>query len=368
MVKALWYSAAVFTTLRVWVAPLVVAMGSLGASCGYYDPPPAVTIKDAKDAVLKNPKAPITLEFSEPIKPESLSFSITEFVHDDEWRLPDEQPNKGKNHDYFTYRNGKMTGGKAVLASDNRSITITYAEPPAIGQRLVVIVEPGLADTDSNKTEVRRKLLFGYEFSDNGEGTKIFKTGYYLFLIEVTKPIPVQLRVFGDIRVDSASGKYVSQFTKAERNKDMTRPGCAALNCDPEKDACRLIPEPSCVTPSEKAASPDEFPDFIPNPDPPVGYSFYVEGSLSDQGTDAVAITNTPVDVKVISPPVTIKDLTLNGLFTIDAKGVLRGTGSFTASDVLLGVNSSGSGEGTLNARIIPDGEEPDDIPAPPDK
>ncbi|MFO0660110.1 MAG: hypothetical protein U0165_09810 [Polyangiaceae bacterium] len=349
---------------RACIALFALGLTAVGASCNYYDPPPEASIFGAKEAVLADNKVPLVIKFTESVKPETLRLEVALYEVDTEGDLNDEQKPPKPLNTLFTHTPTAETGGTGVLSDGNQTFTITFTKPPPIGKRLVLLIEPGLSDTDGNDTVARRKILFGYQFG-GGLGTKIFTTGYYMFLINVTKPIPVQIQVFGDIRADQTAGTYIAQFTNADRNMDLTRAGCAGLGCNEGKDACRLIPAPKCVAPSEKAASADEYSDYIPFGTPPRGYSFYVQGYLADQGDGSVAITNDPVDVATQAPEVTISDLVLNGAFTPDANGILRGTGSFTSSDVGLFGTPSGAGEGTLVAIRIPEGKAPKDIPPP---
>jgi hypothetical protein len=118
------------------------------------------------------------------------------------------------------------------------------------------------------------------------------------------------------------------------------------------------------VTPSEEAGTEDEYPDYIPNEVPPVGYSFTVGGCVVDTG-DSVAFVNLPADVDIQQPDVFVQGIQLVASFKDDG-GVLRGTGPVTAEKVFIGETESGAASGTLVARQVPDDEVPPGIPEPP--
>ncbi|HEY8075417.1 MAG TPA: hypothetical protein VIF62_14935, partial [Labilithrix sp.] len=190
---------------------------------------------------------------------------------------------------------------------------------------------------------------------------KHFASGVYFLLLDVEEPLGTQIQLFGAIDVDPATGTFSGQFTNADRNPDPNR---CPTPCD-SSDACRLLPMPACVPPSTKAGTIDEHTDFVPNPTPPTGYSFLIEGCASDQDVGAAVLT-APATMVVESPPVTVAGLTMTALFAPDAKGAVRASGSLSADTVSLGGNRIGPGKGTMTAILVPDAEVPPGVPPAP--
>jgi hypothetical protein len=72
-----------------------------------------------------------------------------------------------------------------------------------------------------------------------------------------------------------------------------------------------------------------------------------------------------PVDVVVQQPAVTVQQIELSATFARDAMGLLRGDGSLTSTQLILGTTPSGQGTGTMSALLIPAGKSPTGIPTP---
>jgi hypothetical protein len=100
----------------------------------------------------------------------------------------------------------------------------------------------------------------------------------------------------------------------------------------------------------------------VPNPTPPVGYSFPVEGCVSDDG-DGAGVVTAPASMVVQSPAVTVGGLTMTAFFAPSVDGGFRATGSLTADSVLLGTNRIGAGKGTMTARLVPEADVPPGVP-----
>lgn len=336
------------------------------AGCETYDSPPRPSIEGLEDGVLTDPGAPIDVVFSEPINPDTLRIQIIKLQTDIEGNLYDEDASdETQIQAFFGYDpvTANNFGGTLEFLDGNKRVRLNLANKLPIGPSLAVLIEPELADVDGNTWDVRQRLSFGYslECDENSGGTDKFPSGGYFFLANVSKPIDVQIQLWGLIDVDPTTGKFHGQFTNADRNPDPGR-------CDPACDAsqaCRLLPTEVCVTPSEKAGTEDEFSDFVPNDVLPAGYSFTVDGCVVDTG-DGVAFVNLPADVDIQQPDVYVQGIQLISSFKEEADGVFRGTGSVTAETVFIGITESGAAEGTLVARRVADEELPPDIPPPP--
>jgi len=327
---------------------------------------PVVTLAGQKDGLLGDPAAPLVLEFSEPIDPASLAIKVARYKTDSEGNLGDEDSDESTQLDWFFHREkGDEEGGTSQLDAAHRSLRITLEAPLPVGPRLVIVIEPGLASpTGDDATHTRKRILFGYGFDlACTEPTTAVPSGTYFFLADVTDPLPTQVQLFAVLRVDPQTGAVVGQFTNADRNPDPNRCGLACKSTD----ACRTAPDPACVIPSTKAASVDEYGDFVPNAGPTSGYSFTDIGCVQEQSDGSGVLVLAPVDVEVTSPAVTLRNVHLVASFARDAAGELVATGSFSADAVLLGMTPSGTAKGDLTARQIPDGKAPPGIPEPPE-
>lgn len=346
----------------------------LAASCGLavlvfapaceFDSPPRTEIVGLVDGALTDTAAPIVLTFSEPISEDSLSIRVVRLDLDDEGNLGDEDSDKATTVvEYFRHDVGEkvFTGGVGTLSEDGRSFSIDISSSLPVGPSLAVLIEPGLADAAGNNWEVRQRLVFAYSLAcDTGQGAPtVFPSGAYFLVAEIEKPIPVQIQLLAQIEVDSQTGRFIGQFTNADRNTDPSRcsPACGAA------DACQTIPTQGCVPPSTKVGSEDEYPDFLPNATPPTGYSFRVEGCIVDTDAGSVFL-NAPADIDVQQPDVFVEGIKLSASF-VEQDGVFVGTGVASASQVFLGVNPAGVAEGTMLGRSILPGEEPPGIPFP---
>jgi hypothetical protein len=207
----------------------------------------------------------------------------------------------------------------------------------------------------------RTRIPFSYTVRcAKGTRAEKLQSGVYFVLLEVEQPLGTQIQLFGAIDVDPASGTFVAQFTNGDRNPDGAR--CPSPCKD--IDRCRLLPKPECVAPSLRAGTADEHTDFVPNAEPPTGYSFTVEGCAVDDGNGSGVVT-APATMVVQSPPVTVEGLTMTAFFSPDAQGQVRATGSLTADTVLLGTTKLGAGKGSMTATFIPADKIPAGVPRP---
>jgi hypothetical protein len=340
------------------ILPLALALALLGSGCAVYDAPPEPSIAGLNEGLLPDPRAPIAVTFSKPPVQSSVTLEIAKYVLDSDAELA--MPLQS----YFTHDpvNGD-TGGVSTFSSDGLTMTITPTVPLPAGGQLVVVVEPGLADTTGAVTRDPRQLIFGYAPATTCDAPVLgFRSGTYFFLTNVDEPISVQLALYVVVSLDPATGMLQGQSTKAWRNRDVTRctPAC------PSSDVCRTLPgPPACVTPSTPADSVDEFPDYAPNPDPPTGFSFAVNGCTVDVSTTTTTFSTNPVDVSVQSPMVTLRNAALSASFVTNGSGVLQGTGQLVADAVLLGTIDSGMGHGNLTALSLTAAQTPSGLPQP---
>jgi hypothetical protein len=344
------------TTNKHFVLVLMAfALSALG--CEKYDAPPEPIIVGLVDGVLPDFNAPVVLDFHEAVKEGSLEVRVVLVEVDEEGDLV-EAPTV-----YFDSK--RPEGGSATFNEARTRYTIALDATLPVGPRLAIEIAPGLADDLGNKWEATQLLEFAYGFRCDREAPMptTFPSAVHFMLANVEKPLAVQLKLMADIRVDAATGTYVGQFTDADRDPATE----CGLSCAAE-EVCRTLPEAECVLPSDQAQTPDEYPDFIHNPP---GFSFTIEGcaiDLPDGSWGFATFADESVDVEVSMPEVVVADIRFNASFALDGAGVLRGGGSFTAADILLGptMAESGAGSGSVALRSIPPDEIKPGLPAPP--
>jgi len=347
--------------LSLILATLVTAFG---AGCELYDGPPKPAIIGADDGLLDDRDAPIVLSFGEPIDPTTLKARILRLETDVEGNLLDEDDDpETEPEEFFLYTpDFPGVGGTAELVDGNTALVIRPSAPLPVGPKLVLVVEPGLADLAGNVTKVRKRLQFAYAFKlECNAPSAVFPPGHYFLLADIDKPISTQVQLWASFQVDATTGRVTGQCTNADRDKTQVCPMACGTG-----EVCRLLPEPACVPPSERAGTVDEYPDYVPYAIPPTGYSFAIDGCAVDQADGKAVFVTAPVDVVVQQPPVTLRNVTLTAEFSKDAAGVLRGSGTLLADQVLIGTTPSGPGEGNLVARLVSEDEVPPNIPDPP--
>ena len=358
---------------------LALALSLSTAGCTNFDSPPVAYLLGNEGGILPDPSAPLVLGFHEAVKPETLSVKVVRYETDGEGNLldfvPCFEPAEGpdQREPIFAYdnrgANEDFCGGQATWREDNRVLTLSLTSTLPIGPQLAVVVEAGLSDEQGNTWKVDQILKFGFEFDCAGDGLgspTTFPDQVQFMLVDVDSPIQTQLQLIGAMRVNPDTGAIVGQFTNGDRDPSID---CSKyeLSCA-SNEVCRTLPSPECVEPSTKAVTPDEYPDYVANDVLPTGYSFTVLACVRDEPDGSYVFSNAPVDVEVISPPVTVVGINLNGSFAYDDQGVLGGDGTFVAAQVLLGTSPSGVGVGTITMREIPPDEVKPSTPWPPEQ
>jgi hypothetical protein len=330
------------------------------ASCEDYEPPPRPTIVGLQSGTLDDPRAPVVIDFGMPIDPDTLFVKIVLANTDAEGNLPDEDADPDTTLRPLVRRDpleGDVGAKAEVDAEAGRLVFVLDAALP-VGPKLMLLVEGGLESKSGRVLKNRTRIPFSYVVKCAARPSK-FASGAYFVLLDVEQPIGVQLQLLAYLEVDPDTGALTSQFTNADRNPEQKCP----MAC-PSTDVCRLLPAPECVLPATRAGTADEYPDWIPNSTPPVGYSFLVEGCAVDDGT-ASGVLTAPTTMVVESPNVTVEGLTMTSSFGPGPDGQVRATGSLTADLVRLGVNPLGPGKGSMSAIRIPDDRIPANLPRP---
>jgi hypothetical protein len=346
----------------------LASAAAIFAACQQYVSPPIATLNGLNQGVLSDSSAPLVLQFSKPIDFSTLSIKVIKFDPNAQGELADETGDPTVSLDPL-FSHDDIDGdkfGTGTLDSTGTTYTIQPKARLPVGPKLAVLIEPGLTDVahdNTATTTVRKRLLFAYSFTCAGTGTKILASGDYFFLLDVQNPVGTQIKVFGNLDVDPNTGKFAAQFTFAQRLTDPNRcsPACQSGN------VCETLPgPPTCVVPSTRADSTADWPDFFPNPTPPVGYSFAANGCAEDQtGGATVTFSTEPANLVVEQPAVQINGLVLTAQFTKNAAGDLIGSGSVEGDNIVLGNSPLGPGTGTTIAQSIAASVAPPGIPTP---
>jgi len=354
---------------------LLLGLGLTAAACSDFDAPPKASLAGIEDGLLPDQLAPLQLTFDEPIDFPTLRLKVVRFITDPEGNLLSDDELLAE--DAILYQLDGATfdedGGRINDIGDaehkDQFFSVSLQTTLPVGPQLALVVEPGLTDAEGKHVwQVPQIIKFGFEFScgDDTSAQEVAfpeKTVFFL-LADVELPIQTQLQLMVDIRTDPTTGDWAGQFTNADRVPDID---CSqfGLTCEAEQ-VCRTLPTPACVSPSERAATVSEYPDFYPNEVPPIGYSFGGVGCARPSG-EAVALANAPTDVEVQSPTITVKGIAFNLEVALDPDtGVYIGGGTFTGQEVFLGSVLSGAGSGTATMIEIPEDEQKPGIPPPP--
>lgn len=353
----------------LFAGSLIFAAAVLSLGCEDYVGAPRPSIDGIEQGTLSDAKAPLVVSFDRAIDPATLKLKVVKLIVDQEGLLADEDESDETElevlYSYDASAKFPNEGGKGTLNDSATSISIAPEDPWPIAEKLALVVEPGLSDADGiHKTILRERIPLTYLVKLNCAPAPDFVSGPYFFVGDVTQPIGTQVQLWSWIEVNADTGEFIASFVNADRNRDASRCAEFGLSCD-DTQACRTLPEPACVPPSEKAASTDEFPDYITNYEPPTGYSFQAGGCVDGESGDKIFFVNIPVDVVVQSPPVTLTGTVLTATFSKDGDGVLRGGGTIGTDNVYLGKVESGKAEGTISARAVPQDQAPSTLQKP---
>ncbi|MEZ4303056.1 MAG: hypothetical protein R3B70_49485, partial [Polyangiaceae bacterium] len=141
-----------------------------------------------------------------------------------------------------------------------------------------------------------------------GSAPTSLTSGAYLFVLDIQTPVGTQMQLFADVKIDPSSNAFIAQLTNADRNTDLAS---CPIACDPG-EACKTVPSPACVPPSEKATTEDEYPDFIVNAGPPTGYTFAAIGCIETQPDGANVFTTGPSGVTIPQPQIELEGLVIS--------------------------------------------------------
>jgi hypothetical protein len=345
------------------------------SSCQTFDPAPDATlVGDTNGTMSQGPGEPLVVNLSEPVKASSIRVKCVSLAVPgaldgegnllDEQSPPDAQAFKdsivfaydGANPDDETFSYGakvELDGTKLTIASNSTfNVSVPY----------LLIIEPGLEDLAGHATAVRIRMPLTYKLT--GGGPTRLPSGYYYFIMNV-QYLSQQLRLYADMDVDPKTGIWRGKFTAATRQTlTNTRPGCPS-SCPKDKPICQLLNSalPSCVVPSDKQSDLTQFPDFLPDPNLPEGYTFSTEGFAKDEPDGTIAFGTAPfdIDIQVGAGHIEVyaKSTVINGQFVESKteKGRFVGKGSFSVALVQLNGNGKDPTNGDLTAMTLLDSE-----------
>jgi hypothetical protein len=331
----------------------VIALLALGA-CEEFDPPPDVKIANIDNGVmLTTPDLPLELEFSEPYVGSSLKMKVVPAAFDSEGNLPDEQSpplaQEFRDTTLVAYDGARpddanFSFGATFERSSNRLI-VTQQNPFGWSSPLLVLIEPGLEDREGHVTLPRKRLPFTYVLP--GGGPNSMPSGYYYFLMNVDY-LATQIQVYAYLEVNPETGIWRAIFTNGNRLVALnTRTGCPS--CASPDPICSLYgpDSPTCVKPSVKQSTLSEYKDFLPETDPPDGYTFIADGFARDETPDTIAVGTAPflIDITIGSGGINVRaeGTTVTGTFVRDAADPERWIASGSIKVDVVKINGSGA-------------------------
>lgn len=351
-----------------WLLPFAL----LANGCEKFDPPPVATIEGNQNGVMTaTPDQPIAIAFSEPIVTDSLKLKVVPAIFDKEENLLDEQspPKIDEFRDSTliafdgSRQNDESASFGATFELSAERLLITQDEPLAWAAPFLVLIEPGLEDRDGHATVPRNRLPFTYQLP--GGGPNSLESGYYYFVINV-EYLATQIQTYTYLEGNLETGVWRAIFTNANRLPELNaRDGCPS--CSGDDPICALHPAPRCVKPSEKQGELSEYKDFLPEPDPPDGYTFVASGFARDEANGSIAIGTAPflIDVTIGSGGINVRaeGTTMTGAFVKDASDRWVASGSISVDVVKLNGQGASGTAGQFTAMRLTQ-EEIDEIEA----
>jgi hypothetical protein len=343
----------------------LLCLCALAACAETFDPAPGASIVGNENGLMTTERdAPLVVQFSEKIARETLVARIVLAELDLEENLPDERTPPDRTAfeaDTIGLFSGKdpaaSRGGEFSLTESAQGSVLTFVPPQsfAISTPYMLIIEPGLEDGTGHDTRTRIKIPFAFGLVC-GSARASLPSGYYFFLLNVDPPpAATQLRLDAHMLVDQEQGTWRALFTNARRVPALNaRVGCPS---DCGDQICRLYPvgTSECVLPSAPMGSVDEFPDFVPVPDAPDGFTFSVAGCAADQpdGSVAFGTDQFAIDLSIGgSLQMHMENMFVTGSFVTDAADParLRAAGRIAVGLVQVNGQGADSTQGTLAA------------------
>jgi len=211
------------------VSLLTVTTGLDGA-CETYDPPPEPSLFVPADGQWTS-ETPLTLLFSEPIRPESLSITLWPWALDQEGDLIEGTEPLVADCTVATSPCGEVS---VSVSDDHTEATITYGDLFAgkEGRPFILALAPGL--TDEGGKVLRHGERFKFQVNPQSQGAAVdltLNSGVLALFADMSDTLAgVFLRLFMDVGVDPADGTVWIAGTVAQPDE-----GQAPNATDPTK-------------------------------------------------------------------------------------------------------------------------------------
>lgn len=365
---------------------LLTSLAAL-TGCGDFDPAPDVSLQgNTQSRMSTSTDAPLVIAFTEPVLKKSLRVKLLALRRGDldgEGNLPDEPEYRGGHPDrelfdsrvLTTYDAGTPTDASTLgftwsLSNDRRTLTLEHTASLSLSTPYLLLFEPGLEDDTGHATVPRMRIPFTFPLSGGGP-TKL-ATGYYFFNMNLAY-LSQQLQLSAKLDIDQATGDWSGIFTDADRvtseHLKVPRDGCGP--CSGGK-VCKLSGGFSCVLPSDKILSLEEWTDLFPVPEPkadgappgtPDGYTFRVTGYARDEADGSIAFGTAPFVIDItIGGGVRIQTLgtVINGVFrpeTYAGADRLVAAGNVSVDAVQVNGGAPSPTTGDLTAMTLSDAE-----------
>jgi len=182
------------------------------AACQSYDPPPEImTSNPVAGTVISDYSASLTVEFTEPIKQDSLVITLSKTRKDPEGNLLPWCPENDENENCNKLLSGVCTpaggcsGAFLKIHDDLSGFTLRPDEDFTIGEYLLRI-EAGLEDQDGNATGVPYDVSFFV--SPVGQmGPTTFPGGVMFVFMNLVNPFEFNFEVYFHIQVNQETGE-----------------------------------------------------------------------------------------------------------------------------------------------------------------
>lgn len=201
---------------------VVCGLFAFAWACETYDPPPEVTLRIPAEGKWFL-ETPLSLEFTEPIAPESLALDFwpcnPEAHFDREGELLDTvEPIRGG----CTTTAGSCDGITVAVAEDGLSATVTHSEVftgELMATPLCVDARAGLEDLAGRQRKVLTRMAFQINPAVAQEPVEIeLETGVMAMFSDMTDTMPgVYLRMFVDLGIDKETGTVLVAGTVAQQ-------------------------------------------------------------------------------------------------------------------------------------------------------
>lgn len=317
-------------------AVFLAAMTTLGGACETYDPPPEPSLYVPSDGQWTS-ETPLTVLFTEPIRPETLSITLWPWALDAEGDLIAGTEPLVADCTIATSPCGAVS---VAVSDDHTEATITYGDLFAgkEGRPFILALAPGLTDEGGKVLHHGERFKFQVNPAAQGDAVDLtLNSGVIALFADMSDTLAgVYLRLFMDIGVDPADGTVWIAGTVAQ----------------PDEDQAPNATDPTLI---------HLYGDHR-------AWTIYAEGSVSEVEPGRFFLRLDPFDmhIKVLG----VIDLQMND-FKLEMTiwpgagegGRDKVEGFVTASAVIMGLGEDATDLGGATAPIVAYGLSPDEIP-----